>query len=87
MSALGQKQTSAAQTGMSALPLWVKSRHVQRTSRCPLSAKSGSWPYKQKERLAAVSPKFDLSSSRSECRNFLFPAPGEQAQHTKARGK
>ena len=24
-------------------PLWVKSRHVQRTSQCPLSANSGHW--------------------------------------------
>ena len=27
--------------GRSRCPLWVKSRHVQRTSRCPLSANSG----------------------------------------------
>ena len=38
MSALGQKQTFAMQNVMSALN--PKSGHVQRTSRCPLCAKS-----------------------------------------------
>jgi hypothetical protein len=31
----------AEQQKRSSRPLWVKSGHVQRTSRCPLSAKSG----------------------------------------------
>jgi hypothetical protein len=46
---------------MSAL---VKSRHVRRTRRCPLSANSGHSdidPRKQKNRLAAVFPKCDQS--------------------------
>ena len=44
MSALGQKQTCAAQKVMPALP--PESGHVQRTSRCPLS-KSGLMPCKK----------------------------------------
>src|SRR5262245_64121126 len=39
MSALGHKQTCAARKGMSALP--PNSRHVQRTTPCPLWANSG----------------------------------------------
>src|SRR5262249_35316385 len=31
-----------------------KSGHVQRTSSCPLSANSGHWPRRKKDRLAAV---------------------------------
>ena len=39
MSALGQKQTCAVQNVH--VPFTPESRHVQRTSRCPLSANSG----------------------------------------------
>ena len=69
MSALGQKGTYAVQYGMSALlPIATtkadflknhvrftpESGRVQRTRPCPLWAKSGHWPRRKKDRLAAV---------------------------------
>ena len=47
VSALGQKRTFALQKSC---PLCPESRHVQRTSRCPLSANSGHSPEKKKSR-------------------------------------
>ena len=46
---LNLKGTTGAQgtdgnPARSECPLWVKSGHVRRTSRCPLSANSGHWP-------------------------------------------
>jgi len=63
MSALGQKQTFALQQVMSALP--PKAGHVRCNWRCLLWANSGHrWNDvpKQKDRLAAVSPKSDQTA-------------------------
>ena len=43
--------------------------------------------HSKKDRLAAVSPKFDLTFSSDSKSRFPLPAPAEQTQHAEASGE
>jgi hypothetical protein len=83
----GQKQTFAMQNSMSALPPIADMCSAQADVRfVPIADILRNKPLKQKDRLAAVSPKFNLPDW-SRYQSLPLPAPAEQTQRAEAAGE